>query len=72
MTAHAHKAIKRLFKQIEAKGFEIIRRKNSYVIYPPKEIGGQPYYTHGTLKAVKPIVKQFKKLYGVDLDMTDN
>ncbi len=69
MAAHAHKAVKRLFRQIESLGFEIIARKNGFVIYPPKEIGGQPYYTHGTLKAIKPIVKQFKKLYGVDLDL---
>lgn len=70
MAQHANKAVKRLFKQIEALGFEIIARKNGFVIYPPKEIGGQPYYTHGTQKAIKPIVKQFKKIYNVDLDMT--
>lgn len=69
MAVHAHKAVKRLFKQIEALGFEIIARKNGFAIYPPKEIGGQVYYTHGTLKSIKPIVKQFKKIYNVDLDM---
>jgi hypothetical protein len=69
MSAHSHKQVKRLFKQLESLGFEIVARKTGFVIYPPKEIGGQPYYTHGTVKAIKPIVKQFKKIYGVDLTL---
>jgi len=65
---HGNKVVKELFRQLSALGF-VIEHKGStgYKITPPPSIHGPVYYTHGTPQAVKPILNQFRKIYGVSL-----
>ena len=65
---HGTKEIKRLFRQMERLGFEVIQVKNVFKITPPPTIGGRVYTTHGTPKAIKAIYSDFRKIYGVELD----
>jgi hypothetical protein len=67
---HGTKEVRQLFKEMEKLGFRVEKAKNVFRIYPPKEIAGRIYTTHGTPKAVRAICADFRKLYGVELDPT--
>lgn len=65
---HGNKEFKALLKEIESIGFRVeFTRSNIYRLYPPANIGGRIYTTHGTPKAIKPIKADFRKIYGIDL-----
>ena len=69
MATHNDKVVKRLFKELMRLGFEISRTKNGvFKITPPKGVDGPIYTTHGTEKCIKPLKRDFRKMYGVDLD----
>ncbi|MFZ9715896.1 MAG: hypothetical protein ACO3CH_00365 [Ilumatobacteraceae bacterium] len=69
---HGSKVITRLFKELQRLGFTVIGTKNNkFRIHPPAHIGGPVYFTHGTPKAVKPIVADMKKIYGVEVSIKD-
>lgn len=68
MKNHGIKEFNALLREIEAIGFRVERtKKGVYKMYPPKEVGGRIYMTHGTPKAIKAIKVQFRKLYGIEL-----
>lgn len=65
---HGDKEFTSLLKEIQRLGFRVeVTKKAVYKIYPPESIGGPMYTTHGTPMAVKAIVNQFRKIYGIDL-----
>lgn len=65
---HGNKEFKALLKKIEEIGFRVeFTKSNIYRLYPPPNIGGRIYTTHGTPKAIKPIKADFRKIYGIDL-----
>lgn len=65
---HGNKEFSALLREIEKVGFRVEKTKSGiYRIYPPKNIGGRVYTTHGTPKAIKPIKAEFRKIYGIDL-----
>jgi hypothetical protein len=65
---HGIKEFNAFLREIESIGFRVERtKKGVYKMYPPKEIGGRIYMTHGTPKAITAIKKQFQKLYGIEL-----
>jgi|688.fasta_scaffold31749_13 hypothetical protein len=67
---HGDKIIKRLFRELERLGFNVVHtRNNKFKIQPPHHIQGPTYFTHGTPKAAKAIQSDIKKLYGVEVDV---
>lgn len=65
---HNTKEVARLFRQMEKMGFVIVKKKGGgYKIYPPQNVNGPAYHTHGTAQCVKPIIRDFRKMYGIDL-----
>ena len=53
---------------MEKMGFVIVKKKGTgYKIYPPQNVNGPAYHTHGTAQCVKPIIRDFRKMYGIDL-----
>lgn len=69
MSAHNDKAVNRLFRELMRIGFEVTKTKNgSFRIKPPKGVEGPIYSTHGTEKCIKPLKRDFRKMYGIDLD----
>jgi hypothetical protein len=65
---HGNKEFSELLREIERIGFRVeITKSGVYKLYPPKDIGGRIYITHGTPKAIKPIKSEFKKIYGINL-----
>lgn len=65
---HGNKEFSALIREIERIGFKVEKTKNGvYKIYPPSNIGGRIYTTHGTPKAIKAIKSEFRKIYGVEL-----
>lgn len=65
---HGNKEFSSLLREIEKLGFRVEMTKRAvYKIYPPEHIGGPMYITHGTPMAVKAVINEFRKLYGVDL-----
>lgn len=65
---HGNKEFSLLVREIERIGFKVEKTKSGvYRMYPPKEIGGRVYITHGTPKAIKPIKAEFRKIYGINL-----
>ena len=69
MGAHNDKSVKKLFALIRSLGFTIDDRKNGYKITPPQDNENQtPYFTHGTTKCVKPMVRDFRRMYNIELD----
>ncbi len=65
---HGNKEFSALLREIEKIGFRVeITKSGVYKLYPPKNIGGRVYTTHGTPKAIKPIKSEFRKIYGIDL-----
>lgn len=68
MKNHGIKEFNAFLREIESIGFRVERtKKGVYKMYPPKEIGGRVYMTHGTPMAIKALKKQFPKLYGIEL-----
>lgn len=67
---HQSKAIKQAFKELQRLGFTITQKKSgSYTILPPTNMPGPIYNTHGTESALHPIRRDFKKLYGIKLNI---
>lgn len=65
---HGNKEFKALLREIEKIGFRVeFTKANVYRLYPPPNISGRIYTTHGTPKAIKPIKADFRKIYGIDL-----
>jgi hypothetical protein len=65
---HGSKEMNNLLKDIKKAGFTVERLKNGvFIITPPSHIKAPSYKTHGTLKAIKPIKADFRKMYGVEL-----
>jgi hypothetical protein len=65
---HGNKEFSSLLREIEKIGFRVEQSKAGvYKLYPPSNIGGRIYTTHGTPKAIKAIKSEFRKLYGIDL-----
>jgi len=65
---HGSKQINRFIREIQRLGFNVETTRNKYRITPPPHLGTRVYFTHGTIKAIKPLCADFKKLYGVELD----
>ena len=65
---HGNKEFSAIVREIQAIGFRVERTKRGvYKIYPPAEIGGRMYITHGTPKSIRAIKAEFRKIYGVEL-----
>jgi hypothetical protein len=66
---HNSKAIKQVFKELNRLGFEVERKPSgSYIIIPPdKKL--PVYTTHGTESALHPMRRDFRRMYGVELDI---
>jgi len=65
---HGSKQINRFIKEIQRLGFNVENTRNKYRITPPSHLGTRVYFTHGTIKAIKPLCADFKKIYGIELD----
>jgi len=68
MSQHNDKDVKEFFRKIQALGFVITPTKKGFKIVPPTHIVGLPYFTHGTTKALKPMKRDFRRMYGVTVD----
>ena len=68
---HGSKVINKLFRELQALGFNVVQKKNCFRITPPAHIGGPVYFTHGTPKAVKAIQADIRKIYGVEVTVKD-
>lgn len=68
MSQHNDKDVKEFFRKVQALGFEIMPTKKGFRITPPSHIQGPPYFTHGTSKALKPMKRDFRRMYGVTVD----
>jgi sugar-specific transcriptional regulator TrmB len=64
---HNSPLIKKIFRNLEKKGFIIEKRKRCFKINPPTTIGGSPYFTHGTDCAYHKIRNDFELLYKIDI-----
>lgn len=66
---HNSKQIKRLFKELEKRGFTISKKSKSGVvkILPPDSVPGPIYSTHATESALHQIRRDFVRIYGVNL-----
>lgn len=68
MKTHGIKEFNAILREIERIGFRVeMTKRGVYKIYPPTNIGGRIYMTHGTPKSIKAIKAQFRKLYGIEL-----
>jgi len=66
---HNDKAVRKLMKEIMRLGFTITRSKSGvYKMTPPPDIKGPVYTTHGTIKSILPMKRDFRKFYNIDLD----
>jgi glyoxylate utilization-related uncharacterized protein len=65
---HQSKTVNKLFKELERIGFQVYQKKSgSYTIIPSNK--NLPIYnTHGTESCLHPIRRDFRKLYGVDVE----
>jgi hypothetical protein len=70
---HNSKEIKQLFKKIEKLGFTITAKNKKGVvkILPPDSIEGPVYFTHGTQSAYHQMIRDFNRMYQVDLAETE-
>ena len=67
---HQSKAVKQVFNELERLGFTVEHKKSgSYRIVPPQEISGRIYNTHGTESCLHPLRRDFKKMYGINLNI---
>lgn len=64
---HRSKAMKDLLDAIERMGFAIVAAKKGVKIIPPAFISGPIYHTHATESAYHQVIRDFRKLYGVEL-----
>lgn len=66
--AHGTKEFSAVLREIQRIGFRVEQTKRGvFKIYPPENIGGRVYITHGTPKSIKAIKQEFRKIYGVEL-----
>ena len=67
---HQSKSMKLVLKELERLGFNVQHKKSgSYTIIPPSTIDGPAYNTHGTESALHPMRRDFKRLYGVHINV---
>lgn len=65
---HGTTQMKKLIKKLESLGFVVEKNKNgTYSISPPDHINGPVYKTHGTIRALHPMRRDFKRLYNVNI-----
>lgn len=65
---HGSKEWKNLRRQMERAGFTVEQsRSGTWRIKPPAHIDGPIYTTHGTTRCIKPIIRDFRRFYGIDL-----
>ncbi len=64
---HNSPLIKKVFKNLEKKGFVIERRKKGFKINPPTIVGSSPSFTHGTDCSYHKIRHDFELIYKVDI-----
>lgn len=64
---HRSKSMNKLLDVIEEMGFEIVSTKKGMKILPPEDISGPVYHTHGTESAYHQMVRDFRKMYGIEL-----
>lgn len=66
---HGNRLLLEFFKELERLGFTVLHKKNGgFVITPPESNPCQrKYHTHGTLKALLPLRKDIRKIYGVEV-----
>ena len=64
---HDTKAVRKLFKKLQEKGFQITqRRSGTYKIAPPDNaITNICYHTHGTQGSLHQLRRDIPKIYGI-------
>ena len=64
---HNSPAFRKVSKALRKKGCIVDRTKKGFVIIPPGK-DAEPYYTHGTESSLHPIRRDFKRMYGIDIN----